>query len=55
MKVEVAALGFPTWLQVRHLYFSQLESHLRPVLLEVIDCLIKNYVIGLFFSLLVLI
>ena len=37
------------------LYISQLESHLRPVLLDVIDCLIKNSVRGLWFSLLALI
>ena len=44
-----------TWLQVRHLHFSLLQSHLLPVLLGVVDCLIKNVVIGLCFSLLTLI
>jgi len=34
------------------LFFLLLKSHLRPVLLGVVDCLIKNSVIGLFFSLL---
>ena len=46
-----------TWLQVRHLYFSLLKLHLRPVFLRVVHLLtlIKNYVIGLCFSLLALI
>ena len=35
--------------------FFTVESHLLPVLLGVVDCLIKNSVIGLFFSLLALI
>ena len=39
----------------RHVYFSLLKLHLPPVLLEVVDCLIKNSVIGLCLSLLALI
>ena len=35
--------------------FLLLKSHLRSVLLGVVNCLIKNYVRGLWFSLLALI